>query len=371
MSQPAITQAIAKLEETLGVPLFDRRASGMFVTEPGTKLASRVERMMDYLKSGAREATRLGQKKGGRGFANFDQLLTSAQLRALVAVANIGNFTLAARNSGISQPALHRAARDLERLSGIGLFKKTSQGIELTRPAVALAQHGKLAIAELEQAFAEIDEWRGLDTGRIVVGTMPLARTFLLPRAINAFLIERPDVSVSIVDGTYNTLLSGLRNGDIDLLVGALRDPLPIDDVAQEHLFDDPLAVVARAGHPLDGKTGLKRDDLLQFPWIVPRQGTPTRQHFRSILTKDDDVFGMIETSSLSLIRSLLAESDRLTLISAHQVRHEIELGLLVRLDFPLSGTERPIGFTTRAEWRPTETQRDFVDRLREAGKLI
>jgi len=373
LSQPAITQAIAKLEDTLGVTLFDRRSGGMFVTEPGNRLLDRVTRMLDYLRAGAREAARVGHKKGARGFANFDSLLTSAQLRALVAVARTGNFTLAARNTGISQPALHRASRDLERLSGMALFNKASCGIELTRPAAILAQHTKLALSELEQAFAEIDEWLGRDTGRIVVGTMPLARSFVLPRAINALLSDRPEVAISVVDGPYDTLLSGLRHGEIDLLIGALRMPPPIEDVRQDLLFDDPLAVVARVDHPLAGRRNLTRSDLLAYPWIVPREGTPTRQHFDCVISGEEGAarIGMIESSSLSLIRSLLADSDRLTLISDHQVRREVETGLLARLDFALPGTARPIGVTTRSDWRPTATQEAFLGHLRAAGKMI
>jgi DNA-binding transcriptional LysR family regulator len=195
----------------------------------------------------------------------------------------------------------------------------------------------------------------------------------VLPQAINALLRNRPDVAISVVDGPYDTLLSGLRHGEIDLLVGALRMPLPIADVSQELLFDDPLTVVARVDHPLAGKSGLTRDELLDYPWIVPREGTPTRQHFNCVISGEEGAarIGMIESSSLSLIRSLLADSDRLTMISAHQVRREVELGLLARLDFPLPGTERPIGVTTRSDWRPTATQEAFLDHLRNAGQMI
>jgi LysR family transcriptional regulator of gallate degradation len=99
LSQPAITQAIAKLEDTLQAPLFERRKEGMFTTEPGAIVLVRVERALGFLERGARDALRLGQRKGGRGFERFDQLLTSAQLRALIAVSKAENFSLAAGRS--------------------------------------------------------------------------------------------------------------------------------------------------------------------------------------------------------------------------------------------------------------------------------
>ncbi|WP_217807990.1 LysR family transcriptional regulator [Oceanibacterium hippocampi] len=370
LSQPAITQALAKLEGQLGAPMFVRSPGGMRVNELGQRFLSRVERALSLVRNGAREALRLGARRGGRGFSNFDQLATSAQLRALVAVARAGNFTLAAREAGVSQPSLHRAARDLERLSGLALFIKSAGGIEVTPAAEMLARSVRLAFAELAQGFAEIGETLGVDQGRIVVGTMPLARTFVLPSAINMLMESRPDVRFSVIDGPYDDLLHGLRHGDIDVLVGALRIPVPIDDVVQEELFRDPLAVVGRAGHPLCRQGAIGRDDLAAYPWVVARRGTPTRRHFEALFAGVSEPSSIVEASSLVLIRGLLTGSDRLTLISTHQIRHEQEMGLLAPLPVDSAGTVRPIGTTCRRDWRPTGTQSAFLDCLRRAGEL-
>jgi DNA-binding transcriptional LysR family regulator len=369
LSQPAITQALAKLEEQVGARLFDRRSDGVTPTEAGTLFLTRVERALSLVRQGARDAVRLGARKGTRGFANFDQLLTTAQMKALVAVSKAGNFSLAARSIGLSQPTLHRAARDLERLSGLSLFEKTGQGILLSPSADALAQAVRLAFAELEQGFAEIEEARGVDTGRIVVGAMPLPRAFILPTAINTLLWERPEVRVSVVDGPYEDLLNGLRQGDLDLLVGALRTPIPIGDVVQEALFSDPLAVVARTGHPLAGKEKVTVEDLAAYPWVVPREGTPTRRHFTTMFGGLGEPLGLVETGSPMLIRGLLLGSERLTLISLHQIRLEERMGLLVPLDVDTRGTLRPIGVTHRRDWKPTATQSRFLECLRAAGE--
>lgn len=370
LSQPAITQAIAKLEGSLGTPLFDRRADGMYPTDVGVMFKPRVESMLEHLRIGAREAIRLGALDGKLGAANFDQQMTAVQLRALTAVADYDNFSLAARRIGISQPSMHRAARDLELLSGVPLFKRSSQGVVLTRPARALAQQAKLAVYELEQGLTEAQEWLGRDAGLVRVGTLPLARTFILPTAINALCAERPNVRVCAVDGPYDDLLHSLRHGELDLLIGALRDPVPIDDVVQEALFEAPLAVVARAGHPLAGKRRITVEDLAAYPWVVPRQGAPTRAAFDSLMAPARRApRNLIESSSLILIRGLLSGSDRLTLISAHQVRTEEEMGLLVQLPVGVPSLDRDIGITVRKGWRPTATQSRFMELLRDAAR--
>ena len=369
LSQPAITQAIAKLERSLDTPLFERHSNGMRLTEAGTLFAERVERALKLIRMGIHEALKTDPDKTARS-STLDLALTSTQLRALIAVADARNFSLAARNIGTSQPALFRASRELETLLGTALFEKTSQGINLTRPGQILVQQVKLAFAELTQGFAEVGALNGRDTGCIVVGAMPLSRHYIVPTAINAFARQRPEVEVRVAEGSYAELLHGLRHGEIDVLVGALRTPVPVDDVVQERLFDDLLCIVARVGHPLAGKARISIRDLASYPWAVPRAGTPTRDCFEALFRdgRYTRPAGLVESSSLILIRTLLLDSDRLTLISNHQIRMEARQDLLTTLPFNLSGTRRPIGLTTRVGWRPTATQQLFLDLLHAAS---
>jgi LysR family transcriptional regulator of gallate degradation len=367
LSQPAITQAIAKLERQLGSQLFERLSDGMYPTEAGRLYAQRAGRALELIRHGCQEAVKLGAESACH--RKTEQMLTATQLISLIAVADARNFSLAARNIGTSQPALHRAARDLESLMEKRLFEKTSQGIELTRAARVLVQQVKLAFAELAQGNAEIAALNGIDNGIIVIGSMPLARHAILPAAINALSGELPDVRVSVVAAPYAELLHGLRHGELDLLIGALRDPLPMDDVVQETMFHDTLSIVARSGHPLTAKKQIDIDDLTAYPWVVPEQGIPTRDHFQTLMQGKTAVGGLVESSSIVLIISLLLESDRLTLISSQQIRREQAQGLVTTLPYDMSTTRRPIGLTTRRDWRPTATQVRFIELLKKSAK--
>jgi DNA-binding transcriptional LysR family regulator len=370
LSQPAITQAIAKLERELNELLFERRSDGMHLTEAGETFLPRVNRALYLLQTGVRESIRLGGSRQKQRHKHVDVLLTATQSRALLAVAEARNFSLAARNIGTSQPSLYRAARDLEQSLQTVLFEKTRQGIALTRAAELLARQVKLARVELIQGSSEVAALRGVETSRIVVGTLPLARGHLLPKAIDALQRQRPEVDISVIDGPYDDLLRGLRHGDIDLLIGALREPLPVADVAQEALFHDRLAIIARRGHPLERRRDIRFDELMRYPWAVPRPGTPTRRYFDALLAshEQDTPRGLVESGSLVLIRELMLVSDRLSIISESQTRNEQHYSELVTLDFDLSHTTRPIGLTTRRDWLPTRAQAQFIDRLRAAG---
>lgn len=371
LSQPAITQALAKLEEKLEVALFVRQNRGMFLTEPGELFANRTERALRNIQSGARVAARTGSRSAKSGFRQFDQLVTNVQLRALLAVAETGNFSWAARTIGVSQPSLHRAARDLERISGVVLFSNAIRGIELTPAAEALAQHASLAYAELRQGVEEVDAWLGRETSEIRIGSLPLARSRILPIAISEMTRLRPEVRICVVDGPYADLLNALRHGQVDVVIGALRDPPPVDDVVEERLFSDELAIVARAGHPLALKQTVSLRDLAHYPWVAPAPGIPTREHFDALF-RDAGATApsqIVESSSLVLIRGLLERSDRLTIISAHQIQREVDEERLRFLNFSINDAPRAIGLTARRDWQPTAAQALFLDQLRQASR--
>lgn len=356
ISQPAVTQALNKLERATGLSLFNRSPHGLFVSETGKLLVTRVRRAFAYLDPALSELA-----------PRLCVTITTAQLQALIAVREAENFTLAARRLNIAQPTVHRAITQLEKEAGRPLFGRTSYGIVATRAAVNLAQAARLAFAELAQAEADLAEVQAAEAGHIVIGAMPLSRSYLLPKAIARFRALRPRLPIQVLEGPYRELLAGLRRGDIDFLIGALRDPAPIGDVEQSLLFHDTVVIVAGRHHPLLDRPAIDISDLPRFPWIVGQVGTPIRAHFEALFSQAgvDKPRSILESGSLILMRELLDASDHLGCISYLQAQAEITRGLLHALPLDLSHTSRPIGITTRTNWLPTNAQRQFLDLLK------
>ena len=353
VSQPAVTQAIGKLERASGGTLFDRTGAGFFVTPRGAVLAARLSRAFAILDHALADVS-----------PRLKLTATRAQLQALIAVHETENYTLAARRLGLAQPTVHRAVSQIEREAGRRLFERTRFGLASSRQAAALARAALLALREFEMAETDLAELDGAAAGRIVIGALPMARSVLLPRALAALHAERPAQRIRVVDGLYDELLAGLRRGEIDLIVGALRDPAPIGDVVQERLFDDRLAVIASPSHPLVGVHDVQRAALRDQPWVVPRAGTPSRAHF-------DAWFGaeapqsVIEAGSILLMREILAGGRHLGCISAQQAQAEIANGLVAELDVRADWPNRPIGLTYRGNSAPTRPQERLLDLLR------
>ncbi|WP_299351062.1 LysR family transcriptional regulator [uncultured Shimia sp.] len=370
LSQPAVTQAIGGLESRLELSLFDRRAEGMFATSAGQVFLTRVQRMFDHLESGSRQATQSAKAKSRGADTSFLHKISASQLRALIAIWETGSFSLAARKVGIAQPSVHRAARDLEKLAGVTFYTMSRKGVDLTQAAEDFARSVKIAAAELQQGYDEITLSRGQDSTRITVGSMPLSRTSILPQSIHDLMKENAGVQIRTVEGPYDELLRSLRYGDLDFLIGAMRDPAPSDDVLQETLFDDPLAIVAGPQHPLAGRNNLTLKDAMQFPWIAPPRTTPSGSYLyrRLGIGGLDNTPVRVVSSSLVLIRGLLARGDYVTIMSRHQIAIERAEGLMVPLDIALPSSLRGIGVTTRDGWMPTPTQARFLDLVRAAA---
>ncbi len=367
VSQPAATQAISRLEQDLGTPLLVRRTRQLGPTPAGALFAARAEAALDHLRAGARSALRSGGGEGARVRNPFDQMVTAAQLRALIAIANTGSFTIAARELGLSQPTIHRTARSLEATAGVPFFTATVVGVELTAAAQAFVLGAKLAQAELRQAVEEISHTLGHHQSTFVLGSMPLARTSIVPGAVNAMVAAERGVQIRVVDGRYSDLLRSLREGDIDCLIGAMRDPAPADDVTEEPLFDDPLSIVARPGHPLFEKPDLTVEDTLAYPWVAPPRETPAGQYLYDTLRihERNETPVRVVSSSMVFLRGLLAEGDYISIVSRHQISADEKQGQIAVLPIKLASNRRSIGLTYRSNWRPTESQAHFINFLR------
>lgn len=349
ISQPAITQGLAKLETIVGQLLFERRTEGMFPTEAGRLFFPRIERALAHIMS---------------------PRVTMTQLRALIALADAGGYAAASNVTGLAQPSLHRAVGDLSVVLKRKLVERRGKGVTLTEQGRRTVRRFRLARAELEAGSSELAALLGRETGRITIGAMPLSRARILPAAVAAFHREHPDVAINIVEGAFHELIEPLRDGDIDLMIGAMREPSPGPDVVQQPLFDDHPAVIGRKDHPALAETP-SLDNLAKYSWIIPAVGTPLRDGWIRMFDKLSIPLPQvpIDCGSVITIRQILIESDFLTLLSPDQVAVELEAGWLVRITTIPEGYTRNIGATTRTEWQPTAMQQKFLTTLKAISK--
>ena len=307
VSQPAASQALARLEDIFGAALFDMTDGRPTATEAGRIVAARTQRALDLIRAGC---ARLRHPSAGLGETGPETLLSTPQLRAISAFAEGGSFSSAARVLQQSQPAVHKmAAASIEASLQQSLFEGAGRSIHLSNTGMAVARWARLALNEFESAAADVRELRGSYESEVLIGALPFSRTSLVPDAITQIAARHPKARFSIAEGPYDDMLHDLEMGRLDILVGAMRRDFTSASLVQNELFTYRLSVVARAGHPLAGKRNLTLSDLADYPWIVARRETPSRALFQKLAARfpeDTPVVCSVETGSLVAARGIL-----------------------------------------------------------------
>jgi DNA-binding transcriptional LysR family regulator len=341
LTQPAVTQGISRLEQQLGVNLFERRADGMQATEAARVFCPRVEVAL----------TLIGSAR-----------VTMAQINAFLAVGAVGSFAVAHRMIGLTEASLHRAVKDLSVGLRRSLVERRGRGIVVSEFGLTTLRAFRLACRELEAGIEELNALRGIDSGRIVIGAMPLSRARLLPKAVARFHADFPTVSIKILEGSFAELVDILRNGEADLLIGALRPNAGEIEIEQNPLFSDRPVVFGRTNHPL-ASVQKPQQHLAQYPWVLPAKGTPLRTQWEEMMQALEQPIPQvqIECGSVIAVREMLRESDFLTLLSPDQLAVEVASGLLVAICKAPDHIRRTIGTITRHGFRPTPSQAAFL----------
>jgi molybdate transport repressor ModE-like protein len=370
LSQPAVSLAIKKLEETVDAILFERGYGGSELTRDGALLQRRVARMLQQIEA-AVAALPAGMRARPSNAGAMCRRLTDSQVRCHIAIADAGSAAEAARRLGISQPAVHRAARELEDTIGHTLYRRRVHSVSANAAGQELARRLVVALGEIEQAHVDLVTARGLAMGRIAVGVLPLMPQRLLARTIGSLRESYPNVVVTIRESTHARLLEDLRFGRLDIIVGALREPRLEGNVVERELFGDPYVIVVRRGHPLTTRRRVALKDLAAHGWVVPQQDMPRREVVDMMLAKlPQPPRVLVETSSLAMMMAMLEENDCISLLSRSHILYGNYRNEVVALDVPSPKGERVVGYTTRADWLPTAPQREFIEQLQARCRL-
>ena len=363
-TQPAVSLAVSKLEASFGGQLFERGFGGSELTAEGVILQRRVRRMLDQMERAVASLT--GQSAASHA-GKICRHLTDTQVRCHIAIANAGSAAEAAQSLGISQPAVHRAARQIEQNVGMSLYRRRVHSVSATPAGIEFARCLSLALYEIAQASEDLAYARGQLTGKVAIGVLPLLPPRLVARAIQRLRERYPAARVTVDEGSHARLLRELRTGAIDIIIGGLREPRLMGAVQETELFADPYVVAVRKGHRLAGQKSVAAHDLADYDWVVPQRNVPRRAVIDSIFARLQVKPPLVvETSSLAMMIAMLVESDCITLLSRALIREASPGSEMVALELVTPEASRAVGYTLRSDWLGTAVQQAFVEHLRE-----
>ncbi len=290
------------------------------------------------------------------------------QLQLLVAIADHQSILGAARQLNISQPTATKLVKDLELDFGVTLFDRTNRGVLPTEFGKTLVRHGKLILAQVSHAAQELDDLNDGSGGRVAVGTLLAASAVLLPEAIRHLHERRPNVTVSVREGTNDILMPALRSGDLDMVVGRLPEYRHRQEVVQERLYDEQICIVARRGHPAaKARGGVRFEKLSGHGWILPPPDTTLRRQIdKEFLDRNlDPPVAAVESVSFLTNRNLLAQSDLLGVFPFHVIEEEVRSGMLAVIPSKLNLSFGPVGVSYRRQGGLSPAAMVFLDTLK------
>lgn len=276
--------------------------------------------------------------------------LKTRQLVLLVELGRHGSILHAAQAANLTQPAASKLLADLEHALGVKLFERLPRGVAPTWYGEVMIRRAGAALAELDAGHQEVMELLSGMSGRVAVGSVLTPSTTLLPAAITALKARQPRVHLAVSVDTSKILIQQLQNGELDLVIGRVLDSESAAQLSFEPLTDEPHTLVVRAGHPLVGRTDLSLPELARQSWILPPTGSILRDRLTAVFLSAglDQPQQTVETLSLPVITSLMAQSDMVSALPCELVKPYLEAGLLTELPFDLGLRMDVYGIVTR-----------------------
>jgi LysR family hydrogen peroxide-inducible transcriptional activator len=227
------------------------------------------------------------------------------QLAALVAVADTGSFTAAARSLHTAQSNVSAHIARLERELGALLVDRSSG--TLTEEGAAAVERARRVRRELDSLLADVAALRDEVVGEVRVGVIGTVGRWLVPLVLEDMAARHPRVAVTVVDATTTSLLPRLAADSLDLAVVNL--PVGDPDVVTEPLFDEERILLAPEGHPLADRDRVSLVELADHELLLEPRGTS----FRDALDVEAAAAGVelrpkAEVDGLRLVTSLAFE---------------------------------------------------------------
>lgn len=296
---------------------------------------------------------------------HLDQRLRLNALRVLDALATNGSLLKASAALGISQPALTKCLRDLEDMLGTRLFERHARGVEATEAGLVMIESGRRILAELKRTEEDLNHLA--HGGIAAIGALPLAEAGLLPDLILKVRAQRPQFKLRLEAGRTETLLPLLAAGQIDMVIGRLHPPELPDGFVREELWADPLAIVARADHPLFDSTVLEVHVLAKYELALPRTQPQIQNEIDAVVARLGlDIDPAVRTSSYSFLREILFVTDAFTILPPLLMLGDIRRGAMKVRALPIETPRRPAGVILAPKRKLNAAASAFLDCLRE-----
>ena len=267
------------------------------------------------------------------GMLNF----TLRQLQVFERVASHLNYSRAAEELYLSQPAVSMQIKQLEGSVGLPLFEQMGKKIFLTEAGRELLHYSRNIAQQLAEIEAVFGEMKGLEKGKLTLSVVNTANYFT-PRLLAEFCRRHPNINVTLQVANRDAVLKQLSDNSTDLAI--MGQPPDGMDISAEPFMKNPLVVIAASDHPLAKLKRIKLARLAQETFLSREPGSGTRNAMERVFAEhriQPRISMEMETNEA--IKQAVQAGMGLGILSLHSIELELETKRLATLNvehFPL-----------------------------------
>ncbi len=234
------------------------------------------------------------------------------QLSYFKQLAEMGNFTKAAKKIGIAQPALSIAIKKLERQLGLNLINRSDKNDLLTAEGKVLYQAAGSLLAHANQVELQLQELKDLNRGVVRFGVSAMMGSYYFTDVLLAFKQQYPNITVQLFEQGTAALEVMLLNGEVDIAL--IRSEQESTQLRYTDLIKEPMMVGLPINHPLAKFDSMSLETFCQQPLVLFREGYFLREAVSQYSKKHSVALDIkMETNLIELQKSLVKNNVGIT----------------------------------------------------------
>jgi len=287
--------------------------------------------------------------------ANFSRLRFK-DLQLLLAIAEARSLTKVAQAMGISQPALSRALRDIEKSLGVAVFARSKTApLAPTPVGVPVLERAQILLADAAALHTEVQTFREGSGGHIRLGVIPYIPSRLALSIVRRLTDLERGMTVSTHEASTDELVYALKQQHLDAVLGRITVGPDVSYLHQEELFSQSACIVVHRNSDVLSAGGISLERLASRPWVLPPLNSPTRIALAKIFIGRglSPPAALLETTSARLIYSLTQVDVNVISLVPLNIGRELEaLGGVRYLEFPVPFRMPSVGLIMLANQR-------------------
>lgn len=282
-------------------------------------------------------------------------------LRTFLAVRKHLNYTRAAEEVCLTQPAVSRQVRQLEEELGVRLFEQIGKSLHMTDAGETLAAEAEKLLGAMERTAEAVRSHRSAERGSIRIGASTTPGFYLLPDLLGSFHHRFPKVALHYIVENSLRIEQALVRNELDL--GFVGAHLANENLVLRPLLEDEIVCFTSPSHRLAKARNISPGSLGEELWILREKGSATRRLFEEWLSsREGTMRNAIELTCPETCKALVKAGIGISFISIHGLRSEIRARRLVRLPVRGMSLKRPIFLARHSEKRISPVMQSFLE---------